>query len=53
MAYLQSIEDIEDAAWAWEHLYKEIVSIFLKTGKAKIWSSSLPWVDGAIRREMN
>ena len=46
-------EGIDDVAWAWKYLYKEIISIHIKTRKAKIWSNSLPWMDGAIRREVN
>ena len=46
-------EDIDDATWAWEYLYKEIISMHIKTREAKIRYNSLPWMDGAIRREMN
>eukprot|EP00112_Aurelia_sp_Birch-Aquarium-sp1_P013646 Seg2901.1 transcript_id=Seg2901.1/GoldUCD/mRNA.D3Y31 product="hypothetical protein" protein_id=Seg2901.1/GoldUCD/D3Y31 len=46
-------EEIDDVVWAWENLYKDIIGTHIKTRKAKIRSNSLPWMDRAIRREMN
>ena len=46
-------ENVDDIAWSWEYLYKEILKNLLTTRKAKIRSDSLPWINSAIRKEMN
>ena len=46
-------EDINDAAWAWECLYKEIINRHVKVRKAKVRSNSLPWMNSAVRKQMN
>ena len=46
-------EDIDDIAWSWEIMYKDIESHHIKKRKARVRSESLPWVDGNIRKLMN
>ena len=46
-------EDINDTAWAWEHLYKDIINRHVKVRKAKVRSNSLPWMNSAVRKQMN
>ena len=46
-------DDVDDIAWSWEYLYKDILKDHLTTRKAKIRSNSLPWMNSALRKEMN
>ena len=46
-------EEVDDIAWAWELLYKDIINNHLKRRKAKIRSNSLPWMNTLIRKSMN
>ena len=46
-------EEVDDIAWAWELLYKDIMNNHLKRRKAKIRSNSLPWMNTLIRKSMN
>ena len=46
-------EDIDDVAWAWKTLYKDILSNHLSERKVKIRSDTLPWMNAHIRKNMN
>ena len=46
-------DDIDDATWAWETLYKYIVNHHIPCRKAKIRSTSLPWMTSSLRKELN
>ena len=46
-------EDVDDIAWSWEYSYKDILKDHLTTRKAKIRSNSVPWMNSALRKEMN
>ena len=48
-----TFEDIDDIAWSWEIIYKDIESYHIKKRKARVRSESLPWVDGNIRKLIN
>ena len=46
-------EDIDDIAWTWEYLYGSIMDEHLKRKKLKVRDKSLPWMNTAIRKQMN
>eukprot|EP00794_Sanderia_malayensis_P000634 gene634-1302_t len=46
-------EDVDDTVWAWNKLYKEITNEFIPVRKVKSKKSSLPWINGNIRKLMN
>ena len=48
-----TFQDIDDIAWSWEIMYKDIESYHIKKRKARVRSEPLPWVNGNIRKLMN
>ena len=46
-------DDIDDIAWSWETMYKNIESDHIKQRKSRVRTKSLPWVDTNIRKLMN
>ena len=46
-------DDLDDATWAWEYLYKDIVKSHLRSRVVKMRSNSLPWMNSSIRKELN
>lgn len=48
-----ALESLEDSTWAWEQLFKGVVNNHVKVRKAKVKSNSLPWMNSAVRKEMN
>ena len=46
-------DEVDDVAWAWEYLYKDVMSDHLKTRKVKVRTNGLKWMNGSIRKEMN
>ena len=45
--------DIDDNYWMAETLYKNVSQEFLPKRKAKLYTKSLPWMNGEIRKLMN
>ena len=46
-------DDIDDIAWSWETMYKNIESDHIKQRKSRVRTKCLPWVDTNIRKLMN
>ena len=46
-------DDLDDATWAWECLYKDIMKSHIHARRVKIRSGSLPWMNSSIRKELN
>jgi len=46
-------DDVDDVAWAWEYLYKDVMTDHLKTRKVKVRTNGLKWMNGNIRKAMN
>ena len=46
-------DDPDDSLWAWNHLYKEVRSDYIKERVAKVRAKSLPWMNSKIRKLMN
>eukprot|EP00795_Rhopilema_esculentum_P013179 gene13179-3980_t len=46
-------DDIGDNAWTWEYLYWSIINDHLKRKKLKVREKSLPWINTAIRNQIN
>lgn len=46
-------DDVDDVAWAWEYLYKDVMTDHLKTRKVKVRTNGLKWMNGNIRKVMN
>ena len=40
-------EDLDNTAWAWEKMYKEILKEHVPKRKAKIRTDSLPWMNAS------
>ena len=50
---IEAFEDVDDVAWAWETLYKDIISEHIPQRRVKIRSDNLPWMNSNIRKIMN
>ena len=48
-----TFQDIDDMAWAWEVMYKDIINSHATTRQVKIKQNSLPWMNSTIRKQMN
>ena len=46
-------DDLDDATWAWECLYKDIMKSHVHARRVKIRRGSLPWMNSSIRKELN
>ena len=46
-------DDLDDATWAWECLYKDIMKSHIQARRVKIRNGSLPWMNSSIRKELN
>ena len=46
-------DDIDDAAYAFNTLYNNIIKAHIPERKVKVWSNSLPWITSNIRKLMN
>lgn len=46
-------DDVDDIAWAWESMYKDILGDYVFCRDAKIRNFSLPWMNSDIRKAMN
>ena len=46
-------DDLDDATWAWEYLYKDIMKSHVHTQLVKIRRGSLPWMNSSIRKLLN
>ena len=46
-------DDVNDVLWCWETLYKNTLSIHLKSRKVKIRQQSQPWMNTEIRKQLN
>ena len=46
-------DDLDDATWAWECLYKDIMKSHIHARRVKIRSGSLPWMNSSIRKELD
>ena len=46
-------DDLDDATWAWECLYKDIMKSHVPARRVKIRRGSLPWMNSSIRKELN
>ena len=46
-------DDLDDANWAWECLYKDIMKSHVHARRVKIRRGSLPWMNSSIRKELN
>lgn len=45
-------DDLDDATWAWEYLYKDMKS-HVHARRVKIRRGSLPWMNSSIRKQLN
>ena len=45
--------NLDDATWAWEYLYKDIMKSHLHARRVKIRRGGLPWMNSSIRKELN
>ena len=50
---IEAFEDVDDVAWAWETLYKDIISEHIPQRRVEIRSDNLPWMNSHIRKIMN
>ena len=50
---IEAFEDVDDVAWAWETLYKDIISEHIPQRRVKTRSDNLPWMNSHIRKIMN
>ena len=46
-------DDLDDATWAWECLYKDIMKSHVHVRRVKIRRGSLPWMNSSICKELN
>ena len=49
----QLFDNIDDATWAWEYMFKDIMNEHIRTRKAKVCTNGLRWMNANIRKEMN
>jgi len=45
--------DVDDAVFVWEKLYKEVIEEHVKSRKVKVRAKTHPWMNGAIRKQLN
>eukprot|EP00794_Sanderia_malayensis_P004136 gene4136-4689_t len=50
---ISSFEDIDDAVYCWETMYKDVLNEFISNRLAKTRQNNLPWVNREIKKAMN
>ena len=46
-------DDVDDVAWAWETMFKDVIDSHIPKRLVKIKQHSLPWMNSEIRKVMN
>ena len=46
-------DDLNDQVWTWQHMYKQITSEHIPTGKIRKREGKLPWINSKIKKEQN
>ena len=49
----ENFDDIDDTTWDWEYLYGSIWNEYLNSKRLKVRDKGLPWMNTAIRKQMN
>lgn len=50
---IDMFDDVDDAVWCWESIFKEIFSGHLKQRKVKVSAKNEPWMTRDIRKALN
>ena len=50
---ISTFEEIDDAVYCWETMYKDVLNEFITHRLAKIRPNNLPWVNREIKKAMN
>ena len=50
---IELFDDVNDALWCWEQLFKRVITDHIKTRKIKVKSNNQPWMTGDMRKVLN
>ena len=45
-------DNVDDALWCWETIFKDVISRHVTTGKVNVRTDSQPWMNREIRKEV-